>query len=54
MSDSNDIDARRRRALRIAAIIGLLAGLLCQSLPPKYHAACNAVLDVANLACGVK
>jgi len=53
MSDDPNITARRR-ALRIAAVVGVVAALVCQSLPPKYHTACNAVLDVANIACGVK
>lgn len=43
---------RRKRVLRIAAIIGTLAGAACHFVPPEYQAACGALTKAATLSAG--
>ena len=54
MSDDKDKQARARsrRLMKIGAAAGVLLGLVCHCLPPRYQAACNTVSQVATMACG--
>jgi hypothetical protein len=42
----------RRRLVRIGAAAGMVLGLVCHCLPPRYQAACNTVSQVTALTCG--
>ena len=46
-----EIRAARRRLMKYAAVIGVLLGLVCNSLPPQYQALCNTVSSIAS-SCG--
>jgi hypothetical protein len=43
---------RLKRAAKIAAVVGALAGAACQFLPPDYQDACKAVTKAASLSVG--
>lgn len=46
-------EERLRRKIRRAGVLaGVLLGLVCSSLPPKYQHACNYVSQVVGLTCG--
>ncbi len=57
-SDGDDINttldkkAKAKRALRIAAIVGMILGLVCKMLPPKYQQPCETLSQVFSLTCG--
>jgi hypothetical protein len=44
---------RRKRAVRRAALIGIVLALACHFLPPDYQAVCATVARIAPLACGL-
>jgi len=44
--------AKARRAMRIAAVAGMVLGLSCKLLPPEYHPPCEALSQVFSLTCG--
>ena len=46
-----DIRAARRRLMKYAAATGVLLGLVCNSLPPRYQVICNTVSSIAS-SCG--
>lgn len=40
--------AKRRRRFRIAAMIGIVAALLCDHLPAPYSGACHAITKLCT------
>lgn len=38
-----------KRHKRIAALAGIVLGLLCHALPPEYQGPCRAILHVCGL-----
>jgi hypothetical protein len=42
----------RRRLMRYGALAGVVLGIACNLLPPRYQATCAAVAKVAALPCG--
>lgn len=45
-------DPKRKRVLRVAAIVGVLLGLVCQFVPPEYRAICSSAAKVTGLFLG--
>lgn len=43
----------RLKKLGYAALIGVVLGLVCQSLPPDYRTLCTAVARIVSTACGL-
>ncbi len=39
---------RKRRNRKIALIAGMVLALVCKSLPPHYHAVCNAIASLCS------
>lgn len=45
---TDDEKRRLRRRARYYAMAGVLAGLLCNLLPPEYQAACHALANICT------
>ena len=52
MCRDEEYKRRRRRLAKYGAAFGVVLGLVCQTVPPRYQAACNAVSQIAALTCG--
>lgn len=49
---TSDPKERRARLVRRAAVLGAVAALFCQALPPDHRSVCDAVVKIATLTCG--
>ncbi len=52
MSTDVEVAAMRRKILKYGAILGVVLGLVCSSLPEEYQRACGAITQIAGLTCG--
>lgn len=46
------VKSNRKRAIRVAALVGVVLALVCHFLPADYQQVCSAVARVVPLACG--